>query len=358
LLDTERLLTDRERHYHRLFEHLPICIFVVDRTVTPAVIIEANRRAELVYACPAAELARMPVTQLVPEESSSIAAAILQRVEQGETVTAEATHQRPNGTRFPARVTAALDPTVTGQIIVAVEDITIERERRSEAEAIDAERHRIAQDIHDGVTQTLGALRFKSALWSHLAEGAPSGMRAAIDELQAALGEVIVDLRRAIFALRPTELEALGFFPALDQRINAFSDDNQVAARFELTGSPSDLPADYELPLFRIIQEALSNIARHAAASSVVVSLSVDTLGQVVLSMRDNGRGFDPGQPGSAGQKGHFGLRQMRERVQSLKGRLEICSVTGQGTELMISLPPLARENRHDQGLILDALTD
>ena len=116
-------------------------------------------------------------------------------------------------------------------MIITVEDITAEKQRRSEAEAIDAERRRIAHEIHDGVAQSLAGLRFKSALWSHLADEAPPGMRAALDELEATLIAAIVDLRRAIFALRPVDLEALGFFPALAQLVSDFGDQNQLMAR-------------------------------------------------------------------------------------------------------------------------------
>ena len=85
------------------------------------------------------------------------------------------------------RVIATPDPADARHMIVTVEDITAEVQRRSEAEAIDAERRRIAHEIHDGVAQSLAGLRFKSALWPHLAEAAPPGMRAALDELQDVL---------------------------------------------------------------------------------------------------------------------------------------------------------------------------
>ena len=332
-----------EQRYRHLFEHMPICIFVADLTVTPATILEVNRRAELVYGYTAAELVGMPAAQLVPEDARPAVLTIVQRVQQGETVTAETTNQRRDGTRFPVRVIATPDPTDAGRMIVTVEDITAEKQRRSEAEAIDAERHRIAHEIHDGVAQSLAGLRFKSALWSHLADAAPPGMRAALDELQAVLNAAIVDLRRAIFALRPVDLDALGFFPALTQLVGDFGDQNQLVARLEVSGPQDALPAVYELPLFRIIQEGLNNIGQHARASSVLVRLTVDAAGGVAVSVRDNGRGFDPSQLGPADHAGHFGLRQMRERILDLGGTLDIRSALGQGTELVITLPPVAQ---------------
>ncbi len=253
-----------ERRYRHLFDHMPICIFVADVTVTPAIILEVNRRAELVYGYTAAEMVGMPAAHLMPEDARPAVQAILRRVQQGETVTAETTNQRRDCTCFPVRVIATPDPADAGRMIVTVEDITAEVQRRSEAEAIDAERHRIAHEIHDGVAQSLAGLRFKSALWHHLAD-APPGMRAALDELQAVLTAAIIDLRRAIFALRPVDLDALGFFAALAQLVRDFGDHNQLAARLEIAGPQEVLPEVYELPLFRIIQEGLSNVGQHAA---------------------------------------------------------------------------------------------
>jgi two-component system sensor histidine kinase DegS len=284
---------------------------------------------------------------LVPEDARLAVLTIVQQVQQGQTVTTETTNQRRDGTRFPVRVAAAPDPTDAGHIIITVEDITAEKQRRSEAEAIDAERRRIAHEIHDGVAQSLAGLRFKSALWSHLADTAPPGMRAALGELQATLIAAIVDLRRAIFALRPVDLDALGFFPALAQLVRDFGDQNRLIARLEVAGPQDALPAVYELPLFRIIQEGLNNIGQHAAASSALVHLTVDAAGGVVVSVCDDGRGFDPSQLGPTDYPGHFGLRQMRERVLSRGGTMDIRSALGQGTELVISLPSIAKEDNH-----------
>jgi PAS domain S-box-containing protein len=337
------------RRYRHLFEHAPICIFVIDLTASPATILEVNRRTELVYGYPSTELVGLPADCLVVEEAIPAAQTIVGQAQQGQTVTAETTHCRRDGTRFPVRLIAALDPTDDGQMIVTIEDITAERQRRSEADAIARERLRIAQEIHDGVAQTLASLRFKSALWSHLAEAAPPHMRAALDELQAVLLAAIADIRRAIFALRPVELDALGFFPALTQLVADFGDQNQLAARLDLSGAQNILPAAYELPLFRIIQEGLNNIGQHARASRAVVRLTVEAAGGIAVSVRDNGCGFDPSQLGPADYAGHFGLRQMRERVLDLGGTLDIRSQRDRGTELVITLPPLTNKVSHIQ---------
>lgn len=352
-----------EQRYRQLFEHMPLCILVADIAVTPATVLEANPRAALVFGYSAAELVGMPAAQLLPDDAAPSWSTIVRRVQQGGTVTAESTGRRRDGSVFRVRVIAAPDPTDTRHMMITVEDITTEEQQRSEADAIDAERRRIAHEIHDGVAQTLAGLRFKAALWAHQAQAVPPDRRgaldmhgamdvgialdagsaldvsAALDEMQAVLTAAIADLRRAIFALRPLDLESQGFFPALSQLVGDFGDQGQLAARLEVSGLPDALPAVYALPLFRIIQEGLNNVGQHARASSALVRLAVDSAGGVAASVRDNGRGFDPQQLGSVDRDGHFGLRQMRERVLDLGGTLDIISASGRGTELIITLP-------------------
>ena len=336
-----------EQRYRHLFEHVPICIFVVDLAASPATILEANRRAELVFGYPAAELLGIPATELMSAAARHTFLGIVQSVQAGQTMTVETFSQHRDGTSFPVRAIAAPDPMDAKRMIVTVEDISAEKQRRSETEAIDAERRRIAHEIHDGVAQNLAGLRFKSALWSHQADEAPPTMRAALDELLVVLTAAITDLRRAIFTLRPVDLEALGFLSALAQLVADFGDQNHLVARLEVSGAQDILPAVYELPLFRIIQEALSNAGQHARSTLVQVQLTVATAGDVTVSVRDNGRGFDPRHLAPVDRHGHFGLRQMRERIQDLGGALDIYSAPGAGTELLITLPPIAKGSTH-----------
>ena len=191
---TNSAIQAREQRYRHLFENLPVSIFIADLKVTPPVILQVNKRTEVVFGYTAVELVGKPSILLATEEARVDVQNRIQRVRRGERITAETKGQRRDGTSFPMRTIAILDPTDSGHVIVAVEDITVEVERRSEAEAIDAERLRIAHELHDGVAQSLAGLRFKSALWSHLAdsiEAAPpamrDAMRNALDEIEAVL---------------------------------------------------------------------------------------------------------------------------------------------------------------------------
>lgn len=336
-----------EQRCRHLFENMPISIFAIDLTTNPAVIMDANRWAGLVYGYPAGELAGVPVAQLLPIESRDLAQKILQRVRHGETVTSEINNQHRDSTIFPVRLVATLDPENSDYMIIAAQDITAERQRRSETEATDADRLRIAHEIHDSVAQSLAGLRFKAAFWQHQADAAPNDMRVALSEIQDVLSTAITDIRRIIFALRPVDLDGLGFLPTLTQLVGDFGDQHQLVARLEVPEPRISLPAIYELLLFRVIQEGLNNIKQHANASSVQVHLDVDATGRIILNIHDNGRGFDPTHISPVNHPDHFGLRQMRERILSLGGTLDIYSVIGRGTDLLITLPPVTAKESH-----------
>jgi two-component system, NarL family, sensor histidine kinase DegS len=189
------------------------------------------------------------------------------------------------------------------------------------------------------VAQNLAGLRFKSALWQHRNDAAPADMYAALEEMQLVLANAIEDIRRAIFALRPLEMDDLGFLPAMTAWVSHFSLHNRLQVKLETAGQLDHLPAGYELPLFRVIQEGLHNVHRHARASQIIVRLDVRADGGVTMIIRDDGCGFVPSLVGSRQHAKQYGLKQMRERVLDLGGALEIRSVPGQGTTLCIGLP-------------------
>mgnify|MGYP000965389419 FL=1 len=328
-----------EQRYRDLFENIPICVLVINLADTPATILEVNHRANTFYGYRADELSGQPATVLVPDESQVQVRGVMQRVRRGETVRAEMLNRRRDGAVFPVRVIAALDPTNPARMIATVEDMRVQMQRRNDVEAIESERLRIAHEIHDGVAQNLAGLRFKSALWHYLGDGAPPEMRAALEEMQLVLAGAIEDIRRAIFALRPLDMESQGFLAALTHWVTGFGGQNGLDVLLSVSGEVESLPADYELPLFRVIQEGLNNIRQHAGAGTALVQLAVEPDGGVTLALRDNGRGFDPSHSNGQDPSRHFGLRQMRERISDLEGTLEIHSQPGAGTELLIRLP-------------------
>ena len=203
-------------------------------------------------------------------------------------------------------------------------------------QAIAEERARIARDIHDGVAQTLAFRRMRVDLWLDWLEQDPERLRAELLAFKPLLREQIAELRRAIFALRPIQFDELGFVGGLQRYLVEFGTQQGWTMEVDLQGMAANLSPQVEAICFRIMQEGLTNVAKHANANIVSVqSTQVD--GGLQIIIRDNGRGFEPGSVDTAGD--HLGLRQMRERLSALHGRLTILAQPGAGTELRIWLP-------------------
>jgi signal transduction histidine kinase len=171
-------------------------------------------------------------------------------------------------------------------------------------------------------------------LWLDWLETDRPRLRSELIGLKERLREQIVELRRAIFALLPVQFDELGFEGGLHRYINEFAGQQGWNVRVDLSHLPLDLKPDLEALCFRIIQEALTNAAKHAKASHVSVAIDqVD--GGLQIVVHDNGVGFDPNsQPDGA-----LGLRQMRERLVALRGQLTLLSHIGGGTEVRAWIP-------------------
>ncbi|MFN8502703.1 histidine kinase [Kouleothrix sp.] len=203
--------------------------------------------------------------------------------------------------------------------------------------AIAEERARIARDIHDGLAQALAFQRMRADLWLDWIASDPERLRAELKQLKQSLREQIAELRRAIFALRPVQFDDLGFAGGLNRYIMEFAGQQGWQARADLSGLPTALPPELEATCFRIVQEGLNNIAKHARASQAEVLIDqID--GGLRIRVCDNGRGFEPGQAAD-GPADRVGLRQMRERLAALHGQLTVLSRPGAGAELRVWMP-------------------
>ncbi len=335
--DTAR---ESERRFRNLFRNAPLCIFEMDLTQSVPLILRANRRVEQVYGWKPSELSTLPIAEIVPPAAIAEFTRIVDALVEGEAITMESINQRRDGTIFPVRISAAseLSPDLS-RVVVIVEDITLEKARRFEEEAIADERRRIAHEIHDGLAQNLIALRLRARQWQRLIDTAPDQLRVELDELREVLSESIIDVRRSIFALRSVDLDKQGFLPALRQFADGFSEHYQVRVDLRLLGSEDRLPSHLEHTLFRIAQEGLNNVGKHARADSVEITLNLEQEDEVILTIKDDGQGFDVRSLGRAVEGGHLGLAHMRERVEASEGTIAIQSEPGGGTEIHVVLP-------------------
>ncbi|MFQ5596225.1 MAG: cache domain-containing protein [Anaerolineae bacterium] len=198
------------------------------------------------------------------------------------------------------------------------------------------DRRRIAMDIHDGVTQLLVGALFQVQTAQAVLAADPAQATACLQDAQRLLNESVAEMRRAIFDLRPHILDHLGLAPALQHYIQDYHQHGEVPCSLEVIGAPIRLPDDQEMGIYRIVQEALQNVAKHAQASSVRVRIEFAPA-QVQVTVRDDGTGFEQGEI-EASHRTSLGLIDIRERAQSIGGQLEIESAPGQGTQVRLRL--------------------
>jgi len=201
-------------------------------------------------------------------------------------------------------------------------------------QAVLEERQRLARDLHDSVAQALYSVTLHAEAASRLlVAGDLVATGAYLRELQDAAQEALEEMRRLIFELRPPLLEQAGLAAALQARLDAVEGRANLETQLVVEGV-SDLPAFVEQALYRIAQEALNNILKHARARHVGVYLRLAN-SQLTLEIVDDGQGFDQAV---ARQTGGLGLQGIAERVAELGGKLTLQSTPGDGTRIRVEL--------------------
>jgi signal transduction histidine kinase len=219
------------------------------------------------------------------------------------------------------------------QAAIAIERTRLSDELRSLATV--EERERLAREMHDGLAQALGLLHLK--LQGALAGPADAQAAAtALREMLQITGRAYEEVRQSIFGLRTCVSRGLGLVPTLTEYLHEFSAHNGIAVELETTGVPlGPIPPASEVQAVRIIQEALTNVRKHAAAGRARVRLQRDGA-WLHVTVEDDGAGWDR----DVLRDGlHFGLQTMRERAESVGGRLEIHAAPGRGTRVVATLP-------------------
>lgn len=202
--------------------------------------------------------------------------------------------------------------------------------------AQEAERGRLARELHDEIVQQLIALGHTSERVGRLLQRDPAQAAERLSSMRASLTTLVQELRSIIGDLRPPALEELGLLPAVE----LFLQRNEAGApevTLTVAGAARRLAPQSELALFRIIQEVWSNIRRHAQARTADIHFAYTQNG-LVVTITDDGRGFVPPSD-LASSNGHWGLRGMRERAELTGGSLKLASQPGQGTRVEVSIP-------------------
>ncbi len=218
-----------------------------------------------------------------------------------------------------------------------------ERRLRRLARAVwrveEEERRRVARELHDELGQLLTALRIKlEVLSGELAQG-PSGARAHLDSALELAGRALAETRQLSRLLRPAVLDDFGLAPALQWLVRSHREATGLEVDLDCRGLAGRLDPDLETVVFRVVQESLTNVAKHAGVTGARVEI---TLAGPRLSVRvsDQGDGFDAARQAAAAEApAGSGLRGMRDRVELFGGRLEVRSAPGAGTSVEAELP-------------------
>jgi two-component system sensor histidine kinase DegS len=205
--------------------------------------------------------------------------------------------------------------------------------------AISEERTRIALDIHDGLVQTLAGLSYKLDLCREFLTLDPARGERTLLDTQHLLKGAIEEARQVVFSLKPLHFDRLDLHTALKHYAKTYAKQYHIDTTVGVQGNERGLSPKTKIFLFRIVQEALSNVQKHAGASKVQVRIVIEKT-KLTASIQDNGRGFDlPGVSADPEKWASLGLKGMTERARLLGGRARIETQPGQGTTISISIP-------------------
>lgn len=216
--------------------------------------------------------------------------------------------------------------------------------------AQEEERQRVARDIHDGPAQMMSNVVLKAEICERLIDSDPDKARMELQNLKKIMRDSLQDVRKIIYNLRPMSLDDLGLVPTLQRYVLTFQEETGISVSFITKGSQPELKPVISLTVFRIVQEALNNVAKHAKANTVVMQLEfLDE--NLRLFVYDDGVGFDTARLNERNEdvSSGFGLVSMRERIELLGGDMRISSEPGKGTRLN-TIIPFTREEEVSDG--------
>jgi signal transduction histidine kinase len=218
--------------------------------------------------------------------------------------------------------------------------------------AQEQERRHIARELHDEIGQALTAIKVELAYAARSIDGSSASSQ-ALHTARAITESAIHQVRDLSYLLHPAALDEFGLVSAIDSYIKSFGRRHEIVAELAHEGMDSRLGSETEAAAYRIVQEALNNVAKHAKATECRVHL-VRTQEMLRITIEDNGTGFDPSAGRSADRRG-LGLVGIRERASHLKGSVSVESAPGEGTRLVVELPVRRATDNGDKVYISDS---
>ncbi|MDD4569726.1 MAG: sensor histidine kinase [Tepidanaerobacteraceae bacterium] len=210
--------------------------------------------------------------------------------------------------------------------------------------AQEEERKRVAREIHDGPAQSLANIVMRAEFCLKVMEMNPSLLEDELYSLMDLVRKSLQDVRKIIFDLRPMSLDDLGLVPALKRYIEQYITDYGIFVEITIMGQEYELASSLVIAIFRVIQESMTNVRKYANATEIVIKIEYLPK-KINVVVRDNGQGFEIDKVTKEKNGMAFGIVGMRERIQLLRGKFEIKSTIGQGTEVILSVPSTTMDN-------------
>jgi two-component system sensor histidine kinase UhpB len=341
--------------YRMLFESSPLPMWVLDAETLRFV--SVNNAAVRLYGYTREEFLAMSVREIDPEAGELGPGVSRQTKKNGEQIDVDRVGHLVSWRGRPARLVFIRDITEQRRIQLALERLNRELEHSHERlralsrrllEVQEEERGRLARDLHDDIGQALTALKIQL---ESLPRGGAGGEgdaapRSRIDDCIETTRHTIERVRQLSLSLRPSQLDDLGLAAALRSHLDRQARVAGLVSHFDALEAPAEMAADTETACFRVAQEAINNVLRHAQARNLWLHLAM-VGGQLALSVRDDGRGFDVDSVRRrAGAAGSLGLVGMEERVALVGGSFELRSLPGKGTVMLATFPLQAADRQ------------
>ena len=351
---TQSLLARSEARLRGILDSAMDAIITVDESQR---VVLFNAAAEAMFGCSHSEALGAPLAWFIPERFRATHGEHIRRF--GESYAGSrrmgelriVTGVRRNGEEFPIDASIAqLTEEGAKFYTVILRDVTArvradEALRRSKEElqelgsaatiAREQEKSRISRELHDELGQSLTMLQMDVAWCKENLPPAEEAFSGKLDRMESLLKSTVAATRRIAADLRPLMLDDLGLVPAVEWLVQNFKQRTGITCKLTIETGDLQLPGIHSTAVFRIVQESLTNIAKHAEASSAEVTIERNGA-EVTVRVRDDGRGFateDSRKPNS------FGLMGLRERAALLSGDATIISAPGQGTHIVVRLP-------------------
>ncbi len=335
-------LHDSERRYHYLLSNSPDIVWQTDRDGNFTFLSDVFERA---VGVPASDFLGSPISSLVHPDSGSVPHEAYWRLGVEPFL--------PQTTRFFLRGHDGLPVPVELRAVADVRDgafggahgilrdlrdqVRLEDDLRRQAADLGSaqERARLAQELHDSVTQALFSMTLTTRSVELLMDRDPAAARQMLGELRELEREALAEMRALIFELRPANLEQDGLVQAIRTHAAGIQGRVGLSVRVDCAMSDDRVTLEVETALYRIAQEALHNVVKHADAHAVTIQLTGSPEAGVRLSVQDDGDGFDP----SVVPAGHLGIAGMRARASQIGATIEVASTPGTGTRIEVLVP-------------------